>query len=60
MPGKDSTALHIELALDDCLTPFQMSHCHSEPFHHVSGVNCVFGGSRVKFSPFVGSSHSLI
>jgi hypothetical protein len=32
MPGKDSTALNIELTPDESLTPFPMSLCSSEPF----------------------------
>jgi hypothetical protein len=32
MPGKDSTDLDIELALDESLTPFPMNLCSSEPF----------------------------
>jgi hypothetical protein len=45
MPGKDSTGLNIELALDESLTPFQISHFHSEPFQSISGKNCVWEGS---------------
>jgi hypothetical protein len=56
---KDSTALNIELALDESLTPFKTRTCHSEPFHCLSRENCVCGDSQVKFPPFVGSSHSL-
>jgi hypothetical protein len=59
MSGKNSTALNIELALDESLTPFKTRICHSEPFHHLSVENCVCGDSQVKFPPFVGSSHSL-
>jgi hypothetical protein len=33
MPGKDSTALDIELAVDESLTPFPMSLCSSELLH---------------------------
>jgi hypothetical protein len=43
MPGKDSTALNIELAPDESLTPFPMSLCGSEPFHSGSGEKlCVW------------------
>jgi hypothetical protein len=48
MPGKDSTTLNIELAVDESLTPFPMSLCGSQPFH--SGwmeIVC-----RVKFPGF--------
>jgi hypothetical protein len=42
MQGRDSTALNIELALVESLTPCPMSLCHSEPFHHGSVENvCV-------------------
>jgi hypothetical protein len=53
MPGKDSTDLNIELALDECLTPFPVSLCSSEPFHSGSGENCVCGFSQVKFTSTV-------
>jgi hypothetical protein len=33
MPGTDSTALNIELGLDNSLTPFPMNLCSSDPFH---------------------------
>jgi hypothetical protein len=56
MPGKDSTALDNELALDENLTPFPLSLCQSEPFHHGNGKNSVCGGHRVTFLGFLGSS----
>jgi hypothetical protein len=55
MPEKDSTALNIELALDESLTPFLLSLCCNESFHHGSG-EIVFGGPRVTFPGFLSSS----
>jgi hypothetical protein len=59
MPGKDSTALDIELALDESLTPFQMSLCSSEPFTVEGGGHSVCGGPSMKFPGLVGSSSFL-
>jgi hypothetical protein len=42
MPGRESTAVNIELALDESWTSLPMSLCHSEPFRQGSGENCVW------------------
>jgi hypothetical protein len=60
MPGRDSTSLNIELAQDESSTPFTMSLCHSEPFHHESGGNSAGGVSWLNFPGFLGSLHSLL
>jgi hypothetical protein len=60
MPGKDSTALSIELALDENLIPFPMSQC-SEPFHSGRIASSVCGGPSMKFPiSFYGFSLSLL
>jgi hypothetical protein len=45
MPRKDSTALNIELALDESLTCLPRSLCNSDSFHQGSGENFVSLGS---------------
>jgi hypothetical protein len=59
MPGKDSTALGIELALDESLTTFPMSLCSSEPFHTGRWEQSGCRGPSMKFPGFVGSSPFL-